>query len=115
MDAGEIAKNGDTGNVLAMECEHTRGLRGEVIGAVGWGDMTVDMLVVHIICSSDFGQKACDHLDDVCHWHGTDLELPPRDVASFGLCQKLFTGKTLDVGQATDSNPAWRTGLGFSQ
>lgn len=120
MDAGEIAENGDTGNVLAMECEHTRGLRAEVGGAVGWRNMAMDMLVVHVVCSSDFGKEPCHHLDDVCHRHGTDLELPPcqsltRNLASLGLCQKLFTGEALDVGQAKDSDPAWGTGLGASR
>lgn len=76
VDAGEIAEDGDAGDVLAVECENAGGLRAEIGSAVGRRDVAMDILMLHVIRGSNLGEQAGDHFNDVRDWHGADLKLP---------------------------------------
>lgn len=77
MDPAEVAENRDAWHVLAMECQHTGGLLAEARCALGRGDLAVQVVVLAVVGGGDFGQQACDHLDDVCDGHLADLVLRP--------------------------------------
>ena len=53
MDAGEIAEDRDAGNIFAMKRENTRGLRAEVVGAIGRRDVPMDVFMMLIIGRSN--------------------------------------------------------------
>ena len=120
VDASEIAQDGDARHVLTVESKHTGGLWAEIVGAIREWDMTMEVLMVHIVGGSDLGQETCDHLNDVRDGHGADLKLTrlgsmARNVGSMRLVQEFLTGKTLDVRQAADPDATGRVCLGATQ
>ena len=75
MDSTEVAQNRNGGDILSVKSEHTGRLsahRGSIL--ILW-DRSVQMVVLSVICGSDFGQKSSHHLDYVSHRHGADFKL----------------------------------------
>lgn len=110
VDAGEIAKDGDAGDILAMKGENTGRLRTQVGGAVGRRDVAMYVFVVGIVGGGNLGEEACDHLNDLGDGHRADLEVALLRAIARGVRsgQEFFAGQALDVRQALDADAAWR-------
>lgn len=108
MNASQVTQDGDGRDILSVECEYTGSLRAKVGGALGWRDVAMYMFVMHIICSCDLGQKPSDHLDDLRDRHGANLILSLLRSRSGSVgaprSHQIFTGETLNMGQALDTN-----------
>jgi hypothetical protein len=76
VDPAQVTQNRDAWYVLAVESQHTTGLGTQGSGAVGRGDMSVDVLVLQIIGCGDLRQQPCHNFDDIRHWHRTNFVLP---------------------------------------
>lgn len=117
VDAAQVAEDRDAGHVLAVERQDARGLGTQAGGAVGRRDVSMHMLVVHVVGGRDLGQQARDHLDDVRHRHGADLELAflTRSPGPLRLRQELLAGEAVDVREVAHLDLAGRGGLGAAQ
>lgn len=123
VDAGEVAEDGDCGNILAVEGEDASRLRAEARCALGRGDLAMQVLMLPVVGGGDFGQQACHHLYYVGDGHFANLVLRP-DVTGIltsppgRTClregTRLIIGKTLNVGKALDfySVGRWQRGPG---
>ena len=64
---------------------------------------------MHVICSSDFGEQAGDHFDDVFYGHVADFVswslialLAPESLAIVGKSVSVLICYPLDVGKVLD-------------
>ena len=103
-DAIEVAEYGNTRNILAVESEHTRGLRTQTGRTIGWRDMSVDVLVIHVIRGGDFGEKTGHHFNHVGDGHGANL----KHVARSLVLKERLANESLDVGQVANFQPTGR-------
>lgn len=66
----------------------------------------MNMLMVHIICRSDFGKKTGHHLNDIGDGHGADfIEAFLRHCLARSLGENLLADKTLDMRQIAKLYP----------
>lgn len=115
VDPAEIAENGDTGHILAVEGQDTRRLLTQARGTFRGWYLAMEMIVLAVVCGCNFGQQACHHLNDVRDGHLADLilgpnvrrvpTLPAREGAHLREGASIVNGEALDVGQAFDLDP----------
>lgn len=99
-----------------MESQDTVGL-----GTHGWvafmcRHLSMQMFVLHVICSGDFGQEASYHFDDMLYRHSVDVVLrslvPALLPEALSIVRKRFAvvvGQALYVGQVSDFYAARRS------
>lgn len=111
MDAGEVAEDGDGGDVFAMESQDAGGLLAEARGALGRRNLAMQVLMLSVVGGGDFGQQSCHHFYYVGDGHFANLVLRPDVIgvltgAPGRTClregTRLIIGKTLNVGEAFD-------------
>ena len=110
MYAAEVACDCNAGDIFPMEGEYARSLWTEPCRSFRWRYISVQVLMLAIICSDDFCQKAGYHLDYICDWHPTDLILLPTVHPSAkrmsgwmaGSGKDFFTGEALYMAEISN-------------
>lgn len=118
MYAAEVACDCDAGNILPVEGEHARRLRTEPCGSFRGRYISMEILMLTIICSNDLCQEACYHLDNICNRHSADLVLlpaihsPSQRMSGWVARprQDFLTGEALYMAEISNFDAARRVG-----
>ena len=118
MYAAEVACDCNAGYIFSMESEHARSLRTEPCRSFGGGYISMQMLMLTVICSDDLCQQAGYHLNNISDRHPTDLVLLPaihppsqRMPGRVARSRKNFlASKALYMAKVSDLDAAGRIG-----